>query len=74
LAKYVTDYPRGDEITLRHLLTHTSGILNYTGVDDYWRQDRLPLSHDQMMAFFRDAPLDFVPGARWGSATRGITC
>src|ERR1700690_4362654 len=30
LSKYIPDFPRGDEVTLRHLLTHTSGIRNYT--------------------------------------------
>jgi len=26
LSKYIPDFPRGNEVTLRHLLTHTSGI------------------------------------------------
>ncbi len=30
LAKYVDDFPRNEEITIRHLLNHTSGIYNYT--------------------------------------------
>jgi len=30
LSKYIPDFPRGDEVTLRHLLTHTSGIHSYT--------------------------------------------
>src|SRR5579872_1587355 len=30
LSKYIPDYPKGDSITVEHLLTHTSGIYNYT--------------------------------------------
>ena len=30
LSKYLPDFPRGDQITLRQLLTHTSGIRDYT--------------------------------------------
>src|SRR5882724_6779161 len=35
LSKYTPDFPRGDEVTLRHLLTHTSGIHSYTDKDDF---------------------------------------
>ena len=30
LSKYIPDYPKGDSITIENLLTHTSGIYNYT--------------------------------------------
>src|SRR5690348_13566934 len=30
LSKYFPDYPRGNDISLENLLTHTSGIYNYT--------------------------------------------
>src|SRR2546430_3706349 len=30
LSKYFPDFPRGDEVTLHHLLTHTSCIRSYT--------------------------------------------
>ena len=30
LSKFLPDYPRGDEVTLYHLLTHTSGIHDFT--------------------------------------------
>jgi len=31
LSKYIPEFPRGDEVTIHHLLTHTSGILSFTG-------------------------------------------
>src|SRR6187397_3682589 len=30
LSKYFPGYPKGDSITIENLLTHTSGIFNYT--------------------------------------------
>jgi hypothetical protein len=35
LSKFLPDYPRGDEVTLHHLLTHTSGIHSYTNKQDF---------------------------------------
>ncbi|MEZ4455451.1 MAG: serine hydrolase domain-containing protein [Gemmatimonadales bacterium] len=33
ITKYLPDYPtQGNRITIRHLLTHTSGIKSYTGI------------------------------------------
>jgi CubicO group peptidase (beta-lactamase class C family) len=28
LSKFIPDYPMGEQITIRHLLTHSSGITN----------------------------------------------
>lgn len=30
LSKFVPEFPRGDEVTIHHLLTHTSGIYSFT--------------------------------------------
>lgn len=38
LSKTLTDFPRGDEITLRQLLTHTSGIRDYTSDQDFYHR------------------------------------
>ena len=35
LSKFFPDFPRGGEVTLRHLLTHTSGIHSYTDKTDF---------------------------------------
>jgi len=31
LSKFLPEFPRGDEVTIHHLLTHTSGIHSFTG-------------------------------------------
>ncbi len=35
LSKYMPDFPKGDAITLHHLLTHTSGLHSYTNKPDF---------------------------------------
>ena len=35
LSKFIPDYPRGTEVTLHHLLTHTSGIHSYTSKPNF---------------------------------------
>jgi len=65
LTKFIPDYPRGQSITIHHLLTHTSGIKNYTDMASWtkrWREDLTPL---EMIDIFKNEPLDFPPGDRW---------
>lgn len=62
LAKYLPDYPRGEEITLHHLLTHTSGIHNFTSDPEYIQQIALPSTLVETIARFKDLPLEFKPG------------
>ena len=59
-------------ITIRHLLTHTSGIPNYTSLPDWdQRLSRLPQSRLQLVAAFRDLPLQFVPGEKFRYSNSG---
>lgn len=65
LTKYIPDYPKGESITIHHLLTHTSGIKSYTGMQAWakrWREDLPPL---QMIDIFKNEPMDFAPGEKW---------
>lgn len=66
IHKFLPDYPTyGQTITVEHLLTHTSGIANYTALPKWfpmWRQD-LPL--EELIGIFKDEPLDFNPDEGW---------
>ena len=62
VAKWVPEAPPAwNGITIRHLLTHTSGIAEYT--------DRIDLRRDyteeQLLRMAGQRPLDFEPGTRW---------
>jgi D-alanyl-D-alanine carboxypeptidase len=64
LAKFIPDFPAGDRITIRHLLTHTSGIKDYIPLRDFSSRMREDLSNDDVLAIVKKEPLDFPPGER----------
>jgi CubicO group peptidase (beta-lactamase class C family) len=64
VSDYLPDFPlQGHDVRVHHLLTHTSGIVNYTGLGEtFWSQSTLDLTHDEMVAIFANEPFDFAPG------------
>jgi CubicO group peptidase (beta-lactamase class C family) len=44
------------------LLTHTAGLPNYTDFVEYEAGKLLPATPEQLVALFRDQPLEFAPG------------
>ena len=74
LSKYYPDYPHGDSITIRHLLTHTSGIYNYTQDTSFNPGfSTRPASEEKMRSLFENRPLDFAPGAGWNYSNSGYS-
>lgn len=53
------------EITIHQLLTHTSGIPEYTTLPGALEQANLRRSHAELIASFQDEPLLFPPGERY---------
>ncbi|MFD2287854.1 serine hydrolase [Pedobacter petrophilus] len=65
VSKYIPDYPSGDKITIHHLLTHTSGIKDFTkmkSLSDISQKDMTP---KMMVDYFKNEPLDFAPGEKF---------
>jgi len=64
LQKFLPAFPtQGNRVTVRHLLTHTSGIKSYTSLGPKWaRVVRLDLVTDSLVALFANEPFDFKPG------------
>jgi CubicO group peptidase (beta-lactamase class C family) len=73
ITKYLPDYPkeRGDKITIHHLLTHTSGIPNYTDMPELMQKKSLAVSVEDLLAAFNDKPLEFEPGEKWKYSNSG---
>lgn len=71
VGKYVPGLSRGNEVTIRQILSHTSGY------QDFWPQDYLmePMSHDvtpqEIKNRWAKQPLDFEPGTRWQYSNTG---
>jgi CubicO group peptidase (beta-lactamase class C family) len=60
-----------DKITIFHLLTHTSGIPNFTSFPEYKKLQPFATTSEQLVAHFRDKPLDFEPGEKWQYSNSG---
>jgi CubicO group peptidase (beta-lactamase class C family) len=58
-------------ITIRHLLTHTSGLLNYTELPDYFEKRALDSFLPNAMERIRSMPLQFPPGDRFAYSNTG---
>jgi D-alanyl-D-alanine carboxypeptidase len=71
LTRFFPDWPRGEAVTVRQLLGHTSGIRSYTGMAEWAPTRRTDLSLAELMALFRDEPYDFEPGERWSYNNSG---
>jgi len=65
LSKFIPDYPRGDEVTIHHLLTHTSGIHSYTGKPGFLDTVTSPVETLAHINSFKKDPYDFDPGNKW---------
>lgn len=58
------------DITIRHLLTHTSGLKSYTGLDGF--ELRRHLTQAQFIAAIAVQPLEFQPGDSWKYCNTGF--
>jgi D-alanyl-D-alanine carboxypeptidase len=52
-------------VTVRHLLTHTSGIKDYTDVKDFDQKRRLDSTPAEVLDLVIKEPLQFEPGEQW---------
>jgi CubicO group peptidase (beta-lactamase class C family) len=69
---YLPDSPKAwDEVTVHHLLTHTSGIPSFTSFPDYLASMPVHVTLDQLVARFKDKPLEFKPGEKFKYSNSG---
>jgi CubicO group peptidase (beta-lactamase class C family) len=65
VSRYIPGLTRGNEVTIRQLLSHTSGY------QDYWPEDYVmtpmlaPVTAQQIIDQWAKKPLDFEPGTQW---------
>lgn len=74
ITTYLPDYPKanGDKITIHHLLTHTSGIPNYTSAPNFFKdKSRNPYSPEEFVKTFSSLPLEFTPGEKFNYSNSG---
>ena len=71
IAKFFPDLADADHVTIRQILSHTSGY------QDFWPQDylmpamKLPTTPERIMDGWAKKPLDFAPGSAWQYSNTG---
>ena len=71
ISTYLPDYPNGEQITVHHLLNHTSGIPNYTELNNFEQTTKIKVTLDDLIARFSGEPLEFTPGERYRYTNSG---
>ncbi|WP_348811594.1 serine hydrolase [Flavobacterium maritimum] len=74
ISTYLPAYPKvtGDKITIHHLLTHTSGIPNYTSFPNFVKDLSInPYSPEAFINTFANLPLEFTPGEKFNYSNSG---
>ena len=64
ITKHFPQYPGWNEITLRHLLQHTSGIKDVTDVEPFKSNQWKDWTPQEVVAGIAREPLDFEPGQK----------
>jgi CubicO group peptidase (beta-lactamase class C family) len=73
VARYLPDLTRANEVTIRQLLSHTSGYEDFAPQDymiDEWAK---PTTPQAIMDQWAKKPLDFDPGTRWQYSNTNYT-
>ena len=66
VREYLPEVPeKWDSVTVRNLLTHTSGIFNYTNVVPFVALGKRDYTQDQIVRMVSDLKLNFAPGIKF---------
>src|SRR5262245_33568520 len=73
VTKYLPDYPKetGDKVKIYNLLTHSSGIQNFTSFPEYATVKLKTNKTAEIVALFKDKPLEFAPGEKFKYSNSG---
>jgi CubicO group peptidase (beta-lactamase class C family) len=72
IGKFIDDSPEAwKDVTVHHLMSHTSGIPNFTNFPEYVSTMRQASKPAQTIARFRDKPLEFTPGEKFAYSNSG---
>jgi CubicO group peptidase (beta-lactamase class C family) len=72
ISKYVENTPDAwKDITIHHLLTHTSGLPNFTADIALFSDRRRPLTPMQLIEKMREKPMRFKPGEKYEYCNTG---
>lgn len=64
IDEYFPKMKNGDKITIRHLLSHRSGIHNFTNDEEYLTWNTEPKTEEEMIGIITKAGSDFEPDSK----------
>lgn len=73
VAKYLPELTRASEVTIRQLLSHTSGYEDFAPQDYMIEEWAKPTTPDAIINHWAKIPLDFDPGTRWQYSNTNYT-
>jgi CubicO group peptidase (beta-lactamase class C family) len=65
VSRFLPEVPHGAEITIRQLLSHTSGYPDFWPQDYVMKSMQRSIDPKQIVKDWAGKPLDFAPGTRW---------
>lgn len=65
VGRYLPNLSRANEVTIKQLLSHTSGYQDYYPLDYVAAFMQKPVTADEILKTWAGKPLDFDPGTRW---------
>jgi CubicO group peptidase (beta-lactamase class C family) len=74
ISDYLPNYPEetGKQITIHHLLTHSSGIPEFLAIPNFMKEkSRVSYSPTEFMSLFAGLPLQFIPGKKFSYSNSG---
>ena len=72
ICRYLSPCPRAwRDVTIHHLLTHTSGIPDLVRLPGFGETVTRPTTLDETIERFRDLPLEYVPGSQFSYGNSG---
>ncbi len=74
LDKYYPDFKNAKNITLEHLLTHTSGLHSYTEKADFFSRVSQPIKARDLIDWAKNDEPDFAPGTDFHYCNTAISC
>lgn len=73
ISQYIDATPTAwKDVTIRHLLTHTSGIKSYTELPLFIRMTVFPTTPKEVVKLLAPIALEFKPGEKWKYSNSGF--
>lgn len=64
VTKYFPEYSNGNNVTIKNLLNHTSGIFEYSNQENFFEEITYkPYTQKDFWKYIKDEPLQFTPGS-----------